>query len=429
MMFPFRFEFIPYPLWRRQFPPLVNALIHTGICAVRGDLVAADNQPPMDAGHMAHFLTRWKLLPYGMDAADIKAAILRHESVAVLTAPDQTESDHTDAIQSPPDAPLRLPAQWEAMERVIVNFPVLYPPMWETHSAMIAAISAVAGVDVIIPHRGWAATIRAVCDRLPIRWENVRFIHLRTDDIWVRDHGPIIGIDPYGNRVAVDAIFDPLETYPQADDDTMPARWGATANMDVHALDLHMEGGNMWSDGAGTLIMSREIIERHAALGMSAADVEAVLHRWFDYEKLILTPYLWREETKHVDLLIKLVDARTVLVGASTPAGNRAPLRETAELFRRETNARGDRYRVIELPTPDGYLNAGVYPVWRSYTNALTVNGRVLVPVFGIRQDAEALAIYRAAMPGCEILPIPCAAAANGGGGVHCLTKEVPAGC
>jgi len=42
--------------------------------------------------------------------------------------------------------------------------------------------------------------------------------------------------------------------------------------------------------------------------------------------------------------------------------------------------------------------------------------------------DARALAIYRAAMPDYEIVPIDCGAAANGGGGVHCLTHELPAG-
>ncbi len=57
----------------------------------------------------------------------------------------------------------------------------------------------------------------------------------------------------------------------------------------------------------------------------------------------------------------------------------------------------------------------------------MTVNGRVLVPTFGIPSDAEALAIYREAMPDYDVIGIDCRAAANGGGAVHCLTKEIPA--
>ena len=91
------------------------------------------------------------------------------------------------------------------------------------------------------------------------------------------------------------------------------------------------------------------------------------------------------------------------------------------------TNAAGQPYRVFELPNPPRYRNWGFFAVWRSYTNALTVNGRVLVPVFGIPTDSEALAVYHEAMPDFDIIPIDCSASANGGGAVHCLTKEVAA--
>ncbi len=80
---------------------------------------------------------------------------------------------------------------------------------------------------------------------------------------------------------------------------------------------------------------------------------------------------------------------------------------------------------MLELPALAPYMNWGVYAIWRSYTNSLTVNGRVLVPVFRARQDEQALAVYKSAMPDYEIVPIDCSQAANGGGAVHCLTKEV----
>jgi agmatine deiminase len=66
--------------------------------------------------------------------------------------------------------------------------------------------------------------------------------------------------------------------------------------------------------------------------------------------------------------------------------------------------------------------------VWRSYTNSLTVNGRVLVPIFRVPQDSRALAVYQSALPEFEIIPVDCSRAANGGGAVHCLTKEVAKG-
>jgi agmatine deiminase len=329
------------------------------------------------------------------------------------------------------NTPIRLPAQWEPLEAVIVAFPIYYPPLWATHAAMIAAIAdAGARVDVLVPSEGWAKIaafalehtfeVKGAHDPTRVRW-----IVLPTDDIWVRDYAPFIGFRPDGTRAALGMIYDPLSTYSQWRDDSMQKSYAELNAIPFQKVQFRTEGGNFWSDGAGTLIVSDDLYDRNPKLAPAA--VENALHRSFAFETLIVTPKLWREETGHVDLLLKLADAGTVLVSAPTIIPNGGRLARAAAILRGARNAAGERYRVLELPTPPPYLNWGVYPIWRSYTNALTVNGRVLVPTFGIDMDARALAIYRAAMPEYEIIPISCAAAANGGGGVHCLTHEVPA--
>ncbi|MFN8530020.1 MAG: agmatine deiminase family protein [Anaerolineae bacterium] len=428
---PFHFDFIPYPLWRRQMKPKwLRPLFNSAsdlLTRSNGRLDWMSGKVTLSPAIMADYLTRWGLLPDGMDSVSAKEAI--GHRLSTRGDLDYTPAD-AHSIADPPAAPLRLPAQWEPIETVIVAFPVLYPPLWETHAAMIKAISPVARVDVLIPQAEWAAPIRLVLEeKFGVKgWENVRLIVSPINDIWVRDYGPIVGLDSDGKQIAIDARFAPLaETYPQSDDDALPTRWAALRGIPVHTLPLFTEGGNLWSDGAGTLIMSDELADRHAELGLSMAEVEAQMHRYYAFDKLILTPRLWREETGHVDLVCKLASADTMLVGAPTPFKNEDRLRAAAALFQRETNAAGKRYQVIELPMPQVYLNWGVYPVWRSYTNALTVNGRVLVPVFDIPEDDHALRIYEQAMPTFKMVPIPCRNAANGGGAVHCLTKEIPA--
>ncbi len=403
---PLRFDFIPYPLWRRKsIPPLARPLLRPF------SALDADAQPPATPSALAHYLTRWRLIPPGLDAA---AARRQLEN---LDPPVETVADQPPTFASA--QPLRLPAQWEPLEAVILTFPVLYPPLWTTHLAMIEAISPVARVDVLIPAPEWARAIWLwLITRERATLANVRLLHLPTDDIWVRDYGPLVGLNANGEQIAVSAIYDPLATYPQARDNAMPERWAAHQQLPVRPLDLHTEGGNFWSDGAGTLLMSDELFQRHADL--SREEVLRRLHEVFQFDRLITTPSLWREETGHVDLLVKLADAQTALVGAPTPL-NGDRLRAAADTLR------DAGYRVVPLPMPPPYLNWLVYPVWRSYTNALTVNGRVLVPTFGIASDAEALAIYRDAMPDHEVIGIDCRAAANGGGAVHCLTKEIPA--
>ncbi len=416
--FPLQFNTIPYPLWRRKLPFGLNNLIQP--LAERYLAAEADLDPPITPTAMAAFMARTGLLPN----VDMRTAIdiLSSDSISIAV----TQPEH---IQPPipfdTSIRVRLPAQWEPMETILLTWPSIYPPLWEQHAQMAEAIAPVSTVSILVTNTMWAKAARLfLSQRDKIDLRRVRLMHLPTNDIWVRDYGPVVTQNEKGEQVCVKLVFDPLPSYPQQLDNAMALRWAAHEEIPVRHLDLHLEGGNIWSDGRGTLIMASQIF--HSNPGLTRTKLLDQLHNVFDFTKLIITPRLEREETGHVDLLIKLADAETVLISQAVGA-NRAALRETASIFQRSTNACDQPYRIFELPTPPLYLNWGVYPVWRTYTNSLTVNGRVLVPVFGISSDAEALAVYRKAMPDFDIIPIDCAPGANGGGAVHCLTKEIAA--
>ncbi|MEQ8671809.1 MAG: agmatine deiminase family protein [Aggregatilineales bacterium] len=419
---PLQFNYIPYPLWRRRTSALLQSVVEPVYKRVYP--VAEDRNPPQTAERMAAYLARFGLL--GTDDEHTIQRML--EGINGRTNIERASTDVPASNHNTPKTPLRIPAQWEPMEAVIVNFPILYPPLWELHAQMIEGIVPVARVTVTVPTEMWACAAwlylqnRAKLDDSQL--ENIKFLILPTDDIWVRDYGPIIGYDADGARVALDAHYERQKPFGNLRDDNMPILWAAHTETPLISLDLNTEGGNLWSDGQGTLIMSNVILEVNPAYDRAA--LERYLHNIFDYEKLILTPRMAIESTGHIDLLLKLADPETVLVSAPTTRTSAQRLRDTADLFRRETNAQNQPYRVIELPTPSLYLNWLAYPIRRSYTNALTVNGRVLVPVYGLNTDEEALRIYAETMPDYEIIPIDCEIGANGGGAVHCMTKEVP---
>jgi agmatine deiminase len=414
-----RFDTIPYPLWRRRGLGLARPLINA-FTAGDADVLGGGHVPDTPA-RMAHYMARWGVLPAGMNV------FATRDALAAADAPVETVYADRQPAPAPDAQPIRLPAQWERMEAVIVGFPALYPVFWEAHAAMIEAISQVARADVMLPDAAWANAVWLYLEaRALARLEHVRLLALPTDDVWVRDYGPFTGFLPDGTRAMLSATYDPLPSYPQAHDDSMAARYAAHEEVPLRSFDLHTEGGNFWSDGAGTLIASEGIYTRNPHL--SRLEVERRLKLAFAHTRLIVTPSLWREETGHVDLLCKLADARTILITVPAVPLNSGPLRRTHDIFSQAVNAAGEPYTIFTLPALPPYLNWGVFPVWRSYTNALTVNGRVLVPVYKASTDDQALGVYKAAMPDHEIIPIKCAPTANGGGAVHCLTKEVAAG-
>jgi agmatine deiminase len=435
-MLSLRFDYIPYPLWRRRLPSPLPLLARTLLRPFYP--VDAEAHPPGDAAAMAAYLARWRLLPQGIAQEEaeeciteqnIGAARTRHASSLQHISIHETRVGATRAsstsLSNASPSPIRLPAQWEPMERILLAFPILYPPLWSVHAQMIAAISAVADVTVLLPAPEW---VGGVATYLRLNGMNdlsrVEWLILPTDDIWIRDYGPFVGYDAAGRRAAVDAQFTPLGSYPQGRDDAAARAWAQHAGIPICRFEFATEGGNYWSDGAGTLLVSDEMLVRYSQ--MSRAEIEGKLREVFAFDKLIMLPRLLMEETGHVDLVCKLIDEETILVNAPNGSLNDDRLRTAAALLRRETNAQGKRYRVVELPFPPLYRNWWVYPVWRSYTNSLTVNGRVLVPIFGAGEDHRALDIYRTVMPAHEVIAIDCHASANGGGAVHCLTKEIP---
>ena len=49
------------------------------------------------------------------------------------------------------------------------------------------------------------------------------------------------------------------------------------------------------------------------------------------------------------------------------------------------------------------------------------------MPLSGLETDARALEVIGAAYPGREVVGVPGAVLAYGGGGPHCITQQVPA--
>jgi hypothetical protein len=102
-------------------------------------------------------------------------------------------------------------------------------------------------------------------------------------------------------------------------------------------------------------------------------------------------------------------------------------LRENLERLRGATDARGRTLEVTELdvlPTTEVRGLPGCVP----YLNLYAVNGAVIVPVCGDDpdRDDEVLRLIDSVFEGREAVPVPGRTLAEGGGGVHCITQQVP---
>jgi agmatine deiminase len=414
---PIQLGYAAKPWWKFEHLQRFNRIL-TPVCR-RFYPVDADMAPPADIDALAHWMQRWRLLP-----ARLPHAEAQRQLEALASRPAETVK-----AEGVPDRAageiLRLPAEWEPSEAVVIAWPVLYPGLWAFYRDLVAAIAPAARVDVLIPH---AIYTPAVLMYLGEGWHDdrrLRFLVTATDDIWIRDYGPLTCIGRDGQRIMVDAIFDPPPA-PFANDDSFPIRYAAHQGIAGRHLALHLEGGNLWSDGQGTIITTEGLYARNHP--MPHNDVRRQLLEGLGAERLIVVPPLRMEGTGHADVFVKLAAPDTVLVTEPRSIINGRRLTEVAEVLRASRNAAGCSYRVLPLPSVPAHVNWGVSRIWPSYANALTVNRRVLVPAYGLpERDAAAIAVYREVLPDHEIIGIDARVAANAGGTIHCLTMQIPA--
>jgi len=324
-------------------------------------------------------------------------------------------------------ARVRMPAEWEAHERTIMGWPCR-AELWGTtieqartvYATVANAIAAFEPVTMIANPGADAQQARAACGA------GVEILELPLDDSWLRDSGPIYVRDPSGRRVAVHFQFNSWgEKFAPWDRDAAVGGLVAEALGDpIIRAPLVLEGGSVCVDGAGLLLTTEQcLLHPNRNPSLSRARIEQALIRYLGAAEIV-----WlhqglvedRDTDGHVDLIAAFARPGEVLLQA---VGEQNPNFERYVENRARLDAAG--LDVIELPFLP-YTEVAGENVAVSYLNFYLCNGAVIAPVTGADSDDEALSIIASAYPGREVIPVPGAVLAYGGGGPHCITQQVP---
>jgi agmatine deiminase len=260
--------------------------------------------------------------------------------------------------------------------------------------------------------------------------------HHPTNDAWVRDHGPLFVVrdGPAGRERALhDFRFDSWGgKYPPWDlDDAIPGRIAAALGLRRFAHDFVLEGGSIDGDGAGALLTTEQcLLHPNRGAGRTREGVERTLAEALGARRVIwLGDGIAGDDTDgHVDDIARFVAPGVVVAAVEDDASdpNHAPLRDDLARLRAARDLAGRAFEIATLPMPPPLVDGGVR-LPASHVNFLLANGVALVPVFGGRSDAVALAVLRELLPGRDVVGIPSSDLVYGLGAVHCLTQQEPA--
>jgi len=261
--------------------------------------------------------------------------------------------------------------------------------------------------------------------------DRVAFHTVPTDDAWLRDTGPVFVVRA-GRRTLVDFPFDSWGAkYPPWDRDTaVPRAVERETGLPRIEADFVLEGGAVDGDGAGTLLTTEScLLNENRGAGRTREAMETRLAEWLGARQVLwLAAGIAGDDTDgHVDEVARFVAPRTVVAAVCDGADeNHASLAENLRRLRAMRDADGAPLAVVELPMPPPLVIDGIRcPA--SYANFVFANAAVLVPSFGVAQDAEALAIFGELLPERDVVGVPSAELVLGLGALHCLSQQEPA--
>ncbi|MEE9606882.1 MAG: agmatine deiminase family protein [Myxococcota bacterium] len=336
----------------------------------------------------------------------------------------------------------RWPAEWEphaatwlAWPHNAETWPERLEPAIEGFVAIVRELHAREPVRILVGDERMEESARRRLAAAGVEVDRVGFERIPTNDAWARDFGPIFLVrdaerEPSRRRALVDFGFDcwGRKYAPWDLDDAAPRRIAGRLGLRRFAADFVLEGGSVDGNGRGTVLTTEScLLNPNRGAGRSRESMERRLATWLGATQVVwLGEGIAGDDTDgHVDDVARFVAPGTVVAAVGSDA-NAAALAENLRRLRAARDQEGKPLDVLSLPMPPAHRVDGLLcPA--SYANFYLANGVALVPVFGVAEDAPALALLRDVLPGRDVVGIPCADLVCGLGAVHCLTQQEPA--
>lgn len=294
-------------------------------------------------------------------------------------------------------------------------------------------------------------------------WQRqVEIFLMETDDAWARDIAPTFVVRAQDGKVRavswefnawgglVDGLYASWEK-----DNAFAAGFAEKYGYSLYdASPFVLEGGSVHSDGDGTLMVTEAcLLSRGRNPSLSKEKIEDRLKQYLGAEKVLWLPRgIYQDETnEHVDNVCAFLKPGEVVLAWTDNREDPQYALSAACLsyLEQETDARGRKLLVHKLPVPDhpvcltqdevdGYefeegedeREAGER-LAASYVNFYFSNEAVVMPVFGgDNQESDERAVSRMKKwnPERKIIPVYARDILVGGGNIHCITQQIPAG-
>lgn len=281
-----------------------------------------------------------------------------------------------------------------------------------------------------------------------LSYENVTIVPMEYDDIWARDIGPTF-VKYENSFKVVDWKFNSWgglkegSYFPWDKDNAFTSEMAKYLNLECEHADIVLEGGAILTDGDGTLFTTQSVLlNRNRNPFKSKQYVEEVLKKHLHVKKVVwIEQGLALDETNgHIDNVMSIVRPHEVCIAWTDDKKN-----PNYKRVRKILSDLLEQYECVvhKIPLPtqlfmtaeeSGGLTSNVDALDRkagdllpaSYLNYYVVNGAVIVPSFGCKEDQMVYQLLSDIYADRKIEQIYSREPLLGGGGIHCILHEIP---
>lgn len=268
-----------------------------------------------------------------------------------------------------------------------------------------------------------------------IALDKIDFYLLKTNDVWVRDNGPIYVWSNNADLTIEGWGFNGWgKKEPFNYDDQIPEKVASIEKMPFVQLNRKMilEGGAVELDGKGSLMATKSAtLNANRNPGMSVQQAEELFTTY-----LGATHFIWLDGVAglditdmHIDGFARFGENNTIVTMSPDDLAIWELTDKDINTLYNAKNDSGNPYNYVALPlTQNNVITTyGMDLGFQgSYVNYYITNDKVLVPNYNDPNDTVANAIIQTLYPNRIIVGIDVRDLYANGGMIHCVTQQQP---
>lgn len=304
-------------------------------------------------------------------------------------------------------------------------------PTW---IAMTKALQSGEKVHIIVYNETEKKHVIDVLTASNVSLINIDFFVYQTNDVWVRDNGPVFVTDN-NNKLTIldwgfngwggDVVYSKCDIIPKNISNDI----GIT-RVDLSAMVL--EGGAIEHDGNGTMMATRSSVTHKSRNPLlTEAEIENYLSKYLGIKKFIWFEGVYGQDITdmHIDGFMKFANETTILTLSREDLDYWMLSSDEINTLLNATNTKGEPYKYVYVPLTKNNVvtTRGKKLDYKgSYANYYIANTVVLVPTYNDENDKVALGIIQNLYPNRTVVGVDVRNLYEYGGMIHCVTQQQP---